>query len=536
MKKFVNKRLFFWAIILSILAGLEMPFNTMTYSYIFYLITKKNVNLIVPSILIIIIGYGILSTLTYLKSRIVNKNVYTINYNLKTNFIMSKMSSVTDDENDFESKNLSFFLNDLKLLEDNYWRQIFALLSSIIMTIGTFAYALYSNVYLTLIFLAFMIVPTLTPRLFSKSIQTRTTKWSKTNQTLSAVVQNLLHGSLLLKRYNSSNGFNSQLKDSVSKMEDSNANLKNQISLSDNTIGFLFDLFSYLPIGLGIYLTIIGKMTLAQFVAIQYSSSWTLNGFNSIVTGLNTINSTKEIRQKIASLGSTTDSVDLGTKLDTNDATVKDLNVEQVAFDYDKKNILKNVSFDIKQGEKILVRGKSGIGKSTLFKMILKELIPSSGKLTINGQTYSQNTAYDTFGIVGQTPIIFETSLKDNITLGRQNETDTDVIEALKKAGLDEYANKDSLKMIISENGHNFSGGQLKRIEIARALFFNRQILLIDEGTASLDPETAAEIHQSILKNEELTVIEVDHHIPDEIKKLYTRVYELTATGLVNQS
>jgi len=456
MKKFINSRLFFWAIILSILAGLEMPFNTMTYSYIFYLISKKNVDLIIPSILFIIIGYGILSVLTYLKSRIVNKNIYTINYNLKTDFIMSKMNSVTDQENDFESKNLSFFLNDLKLLEDNYWRQIFALLSSVIMTIGTFAYALYSNFYVTLIFLAFMVIPTLAPKLFSQSIQTRTSKWSKTNQTLSTVVQNLLHGSLLLKRYNSSDGFNGQLQSSVSKMESSNANLKNQISLSNSTIGFLFDLFSYLPIGLGIYLTIIGKMTLAQFVAIQYSSSWTLNGFNSIVTGLNTINSTKEIRQKIEKLKTSSEISEQKIGLQTKIVPVKNLEVDQVAFDYDQKNIFKNVSFDIKRGEKILIRGKSGIGKSTLFKMILKELKPSTGDLKINDGDYVQKDAYNTFGIVGQTPIIFETSLKDNITLGGANESDADVITALRESGLDEYANEESLKMIVSENGHNF--------------------------------------------------------------------------------
>jgi ABC-type transport system involved in cytochrome bd biosynthesis, ATPase and permease components len=77
--------------------------------------------------------------------------------------------------------------------------------------------------------------------------------------------------------------------------------------------------------------------------------------------------------------------------------------------------------------------------------------------------------------------------------------------------------------------------GTIKRIEIARALYFNRQLLLIDEGTASLDPETAASIHQSILNNKNLTVIEVDHHIPDEVKKLYDKVYELKTSGLVLQ-
>ncbi|WP_309510997.1 ATP-binding cassette domain-containing protein [Companilactobacillus paralimentarius] len=212
------------------------------------------------------------------------------------------------------------------------------------------------------------------------------------------------------------------------------------------------------------------------------------------------------------------------------------LSANDISFNYNQKQVFHDVSFSVTQGEKILIGGKSGIGKSILIRMILQELQPTTGKLLFNNHSYSQVDSYNNFGIVGQTPIIFEDSLKNNITLGDDTADDQKVITALKQSGLEEFANETSLRMQINENGHNFSGGQLKRIEIARALYFNRQLLLIDEGTASLDPETATSIHESILNNKSLTVIEVDHHIPDEVKKLYDRVYELSNTGLTLQN
>jgi ABC-type multidrug transport system, ATPase and permease components len=527
MKKYIDRRNFGFAVLFSIIVGLEMPFNTITYSYIFYLISQKSIKLIVPAISLILLGYLVFSVLKYVKNVVVNRSVYEINSKLKQTFLLSKMMTVTADENDFESKNLSFFLNDLKLLENNYWRQIFTMLDSAVMALGTLTYALYSNVYITLIFLAFMIIPTMAPRFFSKSIQTRTQTWSKTNKTLSGTVKNLLHGSLLLRRYHASLGFKKQLQVSINGMEDANAKMNNQISLSNSVISFLFDICSYLPIGIGIYFTISGTISLAQFVAIQYSSAWILNGFNSLITGWNTLGSTKEIRQNIIDLPV------ISEKTNSQAEKVNSLVAQDVSFSYGEKSIFKNVSFEITPGQKILIRGKSGVGKSTLFRMILGELKPNTGMMLLNKNSYDHQIAYNVFGIVGQTPIIFETSIKLNITLGDEKSSDEAVIKSLKQAGLTEYANAESLKLVISENGYNLSGGQLKRLEIARALYFDRQILLIDEGTASLDPVTAQAIHQSILQNSDLTVIEIDHHIPDALLKQYDMVWELTGDGLI---
>lgn len=85
---------------------------------------------------------------------------------------------------------------------------------------------------------------------------------------------------------------------------------------------------------------------------------------------------------------------------------------------------------------------------------------------------------------------------------------------------------KIGLDVVIKEDGTNLSGGEKKRIEIARAFLYNRNFLLIDEGTASLDPQTAHEIHELIFSSN-LTVVEIDHHIPEDLRSKFTRSYKL---------
>ena len=88
------------------------------------------------------------------------------------------------------------------------------------------------------------------------------------------------------------------------------------------------------------------------------------------------------------------------------------------------------------------------------------------------------------------------------------------------------YVNRYGLNTIIEENGNNLSGGEKKRIELARAFLYERDFLIVDEGTASLDPITANQIHEVFLDSP-LTVIEIDHHIPPKIMQMFNHHYDL---------
>ncbi len=130
-----------------------------------------------------------------------------------------------------------------------------------------------------------------------------------------------------------------------------------------------------------------------------------------------------------------------------------------------------------------------------------------------------------TFSEVQQTSQIFNDTLLFNLTLGKKFD-DFKITEAIKKAGLLPYVNRYGLNTIIEENGNNLSGGEKKRIELARAFLYERDFLIVDEGTASLDPTTANQIHEVFLDSL-LTVIEIDHHIPPKIMQMFNHHYDL---------
>lgn len=532
MKKYIKKSQFLLASVVSMLAGLEIPFNTFTYSYIFEIITKHRINLILPFVVIVIVVYGILSLIDYLKNVIVNRNIITINNQIKVGYVNGAVIDVDQGKKNFESNKLSFFMNDLKLLENNYWRQLFSILGAITTVTVTLIYALYNNALITLIFLIFMAVPSFAPRLFKSMIQNRTDIWSHKNQEVSSVVRDLFHGAFTLKRYLVPFGFDSRLKQKINGMEKANASVENGIAFSNSFISFLFYVCSYGPIGIGIFFKIRGVITLPQFVAIQYSSSWILNGFNTIISSVNTINSTSEIRKQVKKLTEVSELYKANSR-NMNDDTFKELALNNLNYAYKNKSIIfKNLNFTARRGDKILIKGRSGIGKSTLLKIILREIKETSGEVLLNNQIYTGTTAYQTFGVVSQAPIIFHDTVWQNLTLGKKV-TRSQVESALNRAGLSSFTDDKELFHVIDEEGKDLSGGQLKRIEIARALLMNREVLLVDEGTASLDTETSVAIHKLLFAIPDLTLIEVDHHIPDEIMDNYNRIYEIKDHQLV---
>ena len=181
-----------------------------------------------------------------------------------------------------------------------------------------------------------------------------------------------------------------------------------------------------------------------------------------------------------------------------------DIEFKDVDFNYNEnKQVLKKVSFTAKQGEITALVGPSGSGKTTAAKLAARFWDLQGGKVTLGGEDISlidPETLLTNFSIVFQDVVLFNTSIKDNIRIGKRNATDEEIMRVAKLAGCDEFIQKmpQGYDTVIGENGDTLSGGERQRISIARALLKDAPIVLLDEATASLDVENESKIQKGI--------------------------------------
>ncbi|WP_052000049.1 ABC transporter ATP-binding protein [Schleiferilactobacillus shenzhenensis] len=194
----------------------------------------------------------------------------------------------------------------------------------------------------------------------------------------------------------------------------------------------------------------------------------------------------------------------------------------------DDAPIIQNMTRTFRLGGKYAIVGPSGSGKSTLFNLLAGKLTQYNGSLKLNGQEYrSLNTdaIRQQVMYLDQIPYIFSGSVRDNLTLG-DDYTDDALIAALKRADLWDQvrALPQGLDNSVGENGRTFSGGQKQRLALARGFLRNKQIILMDEGTASLDKDQALKIEETLLNDPQLTVLMITHQLYPEIEKQLTAV------------
>jgi len=198
------------------------------------------------------------------------------------------------------------------------------------------------------------------------------------------------------------------------------------------------------------------------------------------------------------------------------------LSLKNVSFAYPTRpqvQALENISFDIKKGEKVAIVGLSGAGKSTLFKLLLRFYDPQAGSIFIDGHaatTLNLEGLRQTFSLVAQETTIFHDTLYQNIVFARHEATYQEVMQAAEAAYVNEFAHSlpQGFNTIVGDQGKQLSGGQRQRVAIARALLKNAPILLLDEATNALDPQSEALIQQAIshLVKDRTTLV-IAHHL-----------------------
>lgn len=177
--------------------------------------------------------------------------------------------------------------------------------------------------------------------------------------------------------------------------------------------------------------------------------------------------------------------------------------------------MLKDVSFEAKQGEVTALVGPSGGGKTTVSRLAARFWDIQKGKITVGGMDISEidpETLMSLYSIVFQDVTLFNNTIIENIRIGRKDATDEEVLMAAKLANCGEFAEKlpDKWNSMIGENGCELSGGERQRISIARAFLKDAPIILLDEATASLDVENETLIQSALsrlIKNKTVLVI-----------------------------
>jgi ATP-binding cassette, subfamily B, bacterial len=179
------------------------------------------------------------------------------------------------------------------------------------------------------------------------------------------------------------------------------------------------------------------------------------------------------------------------------------IELRDISFRYGSRQVLFNVSLDIKPGEMIGLVGPSGSGKSTLVNLVCRFFDPHEGSILADNQdirSFSISEYRSNIGIVLQDPFLFFGSIADNISYGRPNATRQEIIAAAKAARAHQFILRlaDGYDSMVGERGQSLSGGERQRISIARALLTDPRVLILDEATSSVDSETEREIQAAL--------------------------------------
>lgn len=425
----------------------------------------------------------------------------------------------------------SAYTNDLKIVCDDYYFGLFNMAMWGSMGLVAVVYMAVISPALLIVSLVMVCFPFIGPRLFADKLRKIKSEYAKSYNTVCSKINEMLHGTETLLTC----GKHSFLFQKMQRVSDDNMQKDFDMKQTETVATIITSLITWIPgfviMVAGAMLVVQGKLTVSYLITANGLLNFIISPFRQTANSYQSVKSARAVKDRIDELLAQKTS----NQMEKKNIEITSIDIKKLSFGYGESDVLKNVNLTIKKGEKVAIVGASGSGKSTIMKLIGRFYLNYRGRISINNEdlkTLSDATLYSSVGYIPQEPFIFADTVRNNICLGR-NCSDEEVWSAIEKVGLTELVSSlpDGINTELAEGGGNISGGQKKRIAVARALIRDCDTLLIDEMTSSLDIETTDEMVKLILSLS-CTVIMITHDIFDSYMDGFSAIYYIENGGI----
>ena len=488
--------------VFSVISPLLIGFAT---TAIFDGITSGNMNLeyIINLLITVVILYVVSAVFSYLQSYLLLDITTDISYNLRRDLI-EKVTHLAMGDLDRNTRGdiLSRITNDVDSLQSGIVQTFNQLLTGVITIVGVTVMMLSINLWMTLATIVLVPVAFFIIFKVTKFSQDYYLKQLEYRGRLNGQIEESFTGHEIIRSFN-------QEEDSMDIFDEENENWYEQewkskffSSLSGPLVHFISNLQYVIISVLGAVLVLQNAISVGDILAfIQYSKNFT-TPIEQITRIMNMIQTAMAASERIFEF------LKINVEENPSEEEIKGINqeitFENVSFGYSEDElVIKDLSFNVKKGEKIAIVGETGAGKTTIVKLLMRFYDVNSGEIKIDGvniDRYDKHSIRSLVGMVLQDTWLFNDTIFNNIRYGKLDATEDEIVAASKEAHADTFImqSPEGYEMMLNEDADNISHGQKQLLTIARTILSNKQILILDEATSSVDTRTEKLIQKAM--------------------------------------
>ncbi len=462
-----------------------------------------DLNSVIYSLSIVVVLYIISSVFSYLQSYVLVGISTNISYELRSR-IMEKITSLAMDDVDENKRGdiLSRLTNDVDSLQTGITQAFLQMLTAVITIIGVVAMMLYINLWMTLAIVVLIPITFAMIILMTKFSQSYFLKQLTYKGSLNGQIEETFTGHDIIRAFN-------QEDTSIEKFENDNdmwydQEWKSQFfsSLTGPAMNFISNIAYVLIAVMGAIFALQKTIAVGDILAFfQYVENFT-RPIQQITRVMNLVQTAMAATERIYEFLALEDEQNPSAKQITK--VSESITFENVSFGYSpNEKIINDLSFKVNKGEKIAIVGETGAGKTTIVKLLMRFYDVNMGSIKIDGidiEEYDKNSLRSLVGMVLQDSWLFSDTITNNIRYGNLDATDEEVVEAAKQVYADNFIRQlpKGYETELNEDSDNISHGQKQLLTIARTILSEKEILILDEATSSVDTRTEKIIQKAM--------------------------------------